>query len=1014
MPQSTKTKENDVEKEDQFVSHLLKVAEENLKLLLNPKAKKQLSSHQSTLSSFKSSSALQSTPKSKPINGNKTFPFIKIENSPTPIPKPKQNNFELLKISLSSIKRFPIDDLLLIQYTYLIEKNNLLNFLENQLKGTSQKTKRQAEYHISPAKKQLKLTTSGTLKLTDCTTLSVTNKNGSSKELDNNSLKDNNQSQRPPQWPIPQSCWRVDKHLIGVTFQSFVFYNWYSRPLQISGFTLDQYEDMLGHGLGSYNNSAQNKDYPATPLSNLLRTCIVSVLNLIIVDRVNEGPTTELFEGRSASFEQTYPNLNDFLNQFVPETSNASSEMNTLEHQSSQDKIENPVTSSGDISGQPVEVVASRDSDTSELSSLDEFSDLSYDSDYANSDKSFNSSDIEFQLTSKREKSIEHKKPEPKVSRKSGLRNSSKTEGETASSDSGDESNQSEYQSDKENNIAKSYIVSFGNTKINTNELSTKFQRLGLLSKLYRSWWKSKVENNSKTWIYALVGWMLESSAEHKQFIEIVSTITRNGYQPESLTQSLLTLVSIEQRLDIFEKLQSDALTCDSIRDYMDLCHNESLLLKKDLSDIQRDLKKINEDKELLEKGIDPSAIQKTGQVEKDSEKSSNIEGQNKPEPSSSSFTNISKKRNSEPVFDVNREKSKLYKHESQLQKQKVSIERDLQRCQIPFLAPLGQDRFGTKYFYVDGIGSGISNTTSRLWVSLTPNYFINLAKGKLAKNKKGDHSFPLPDFVYKIVYLNMGTDLAPIAIGDINKHIKDLNCSFNKNPNNIVPNVNDTWLCYSSSDEIDSLISWLDPRGSSEAALLENLKEIYSRITNAMKRRQTLLEQEHENFIHFVKYLNSFDDSVDGAQLLNKSLDKSSLRLSDAGQFSSWSILSRFQDGYKHSSDDRCHITKSPAYCTFSEVLHSAYGNIPPPDISSNTEHGVAKPEECHPNECGVSSLAHSDLIDRNNFSEHYSSDSNNGEFGDRPTVRPISLRTRNKARSKAPSFVENYISYR
>ncbi|PWA01633.1 hypothetical protein BB558_002258, partial [Smittium angustum] len=256
-----------------------------------------------------------------PEGASNKKPFIKLERPISEKPKPTVHPEDPLKVKLSNIKRFPIEDLELIQYKYLIEKKGLLSLLESEWSKKTNPDKRKSTGSIhEPVKKQLKLSSSGTLELVrvssnelhDGSSMNpqngVQNNKGDTKIVENHSFT---------QWPIPQILWKVDQHLIDSVMQTFVFFSWYGKPLQLNGFLLDQYEVMIGHGLGAEQSDDLMGNSAAVPECRLFSSCMVSLLNIIINDYQEEGPVLEIFSDRSKQLLSLTGKSNKFWDSII-------------------------------------------------------------------------------------------------------------------------------------------------------------------------------------------------------------------------------------------------------------------------------------------------------------------------------------------------------------------------------------------------------------------------------------------------------------------------------------------------------------------------------------------------------------------------------------------------------------------------------------------------------------------------------------------------------------------------
>ncbi|PVU91289.1 hypothetical protein BB561_004488 [Smittium simulii] len=808
VAQNIKFKEAD-STDNQNLKDLLLTADKNLNDLIHSKASKKKTSQQSTLVLAPRKNLNDNLNDSKIHTANKLFPFIKINKPTTPTNKPKSENFELLKLMLSDIKKFPVDDLILLQYQYLIEHKSLLYMIDqkwDELYKCKDQEKKIKDSTSTQFKKQLKLTSSGALKLAEIPSNDI-----QKLDLKTEPSELTNSESAILHWPMPQYLWKVSPNLSEITLQTFLFLSWYVKPLQINGFTLDQYEVSLGHGLFFNSDFIDNENKlglsTVIPDCSLFVGCITSLLNLIIKDRVDKGPSNDIFLSREEMFEEKYSNEFDFFNILLQE----------------------------DIYEEVEVLDDAEDCDTNK-----------------SSDNHNNFSEV-------------------------------------------DDEGIIKIEDDNTNQLAKSSIL--------RKELA-------------------------------------EASRELKQ-IE-------------------------EERMNLEKEFNQNQNETIMSNDKPTICNDKSV-----------------DPSETVSNFFDKSRYLKT--------------------------------RATDNTNDFDREKSKLNKRELSIQKQQASLEKSLQRCQISGLVPIGQDRFGTKYYYIDGIGAGLSNLTSRLWAVPTNSYFINLKKGKSFKAKGLEKSI-LPDFVYRSAILNMGLKIATDVIGNGEKNINSINTiSFNKTSKfeNKKKTTNE-WLCYSNNAELDALMLWLDPRGNNEYQLLENLKEIYPKLSLAMKKRIRSFEKEKENYKKFSDALTELTNSPDSEHFLEENLNNNFFRLSNTGDFCSYSIFSMFSEPaeiYKENSDFTANGCKYNN--DFKESIKTVYGDVHSPSILSEPNLQDDNSQSTNLANINTNNPCFNGKSNSKETEYSSSSDSNNSNTTDKNTSKIIGLRTRNRFRNKKLVFIESYMQY-
>ncbi|OMJ13694.1 DDT domain-containing protein [Smittium culicis] len=980
------------------------------------------------------------------------FPFISLSESPLVTAEKKSNSLlNFLREKFVTVKKFPINDIDLIQYNYLTSKKGIL--YEIDFEWNNLLNKKQLKSKPKSTKKQLKLSTNGTLELVSYNNTPLSN---ADPQTDTSAIDEKTTLPTHNQWPIPSVLWRVDPNLINSTMETFIFFSWFTKPLMITGFTLDQYESSLGHGLAAKKHKISCNDHgddeDVIPECTLFSSCINALLNVIIDDRSQESNKSDIFTNRNENFTKECKDKAYCYKYFDDD----------IIHEAPMDVTDDPVSNDPLTSINPIPdtntngLAAYKDDvemidinkDTALSDDKDDDSDFSSSelSDVAMSDSSsFSDADYKYDKPSKKFKKIKkeppklpkkpkaNKAPKPPSSRV-GLRSANPPSSDTKTSsnprsnnddsDSSDLSSLSDSDLQTDHDLQSNFLKICG-YKFDFSAMSLKKDKSNLFYQLGKSWHKhsSKIANN--TWAYSLIGYLVESSVETPEHIDILRALGKCDLSPDFISQSIYKSLSVGQRLHIIEVLQSDNASCRKIRSYIDLCNNNSSILRRDFVVLRKDLRQIIQEKKSLISESDPSTISSAEADTNQAENANPKQGTDQKLQFSSNYSS----RSSAPLVDNEKEIRRLTRQENNLVKSLSELEKNLRKLQVFRLQPIGIDRYNNKYFYTDGIGDGLLNSTSRVFVvpdTLTFNSGYHSTNENNQYHPHSDYSNSLPNFVYRSLIAELGPDWSKKVLNGVCKPKNSGNkLEFLQLPLSQISDHTHHWACYSTVSEIDALMSWLDKRGTQEALLLENLTEFYPKIVNGMRKRRSNLEKEISNFNDFVASVTPLISEESRHKDLSSILTKSYLRMGRDDNICSYSSLSMFSETASHGNYMENFFPGNEGspdclkFNLFDKTITSKFGEIPQkPDLhtevtnkSSANISSSNSVQHTHLTSNSSTSIIH-DITSDKDFDSDFSD--SNGQSSKNKQLT-VGLRTRSRISVyKTPKFVESYLQYR
>ncbi|KAJ2001582.1 hypothetical protein H4R26_004058 [Coemansia thaxteri] len=269
-------------------------------------------------------------------------------------------------------------------------------------------------------------------------------------------------------------------------------------------------------------------------------------------------------------------------------------------------------------------------------------------------------------------------------------------------------------------------------------------------------------------------------------------------------------LGSVDARLAVLEALVSESASNTRMRAFLDACSEQAAELKRERLEARRELKRAAESAAELP-----------------------AEGAGEP---SESLSREETRRAADAAAQSQRDRRRLGEVERVQARRVAAADRELRRCNVARLAPLGTDRFLNRYYFIDGVAGcpAVGANCGRVLVqppdareqadALAAQPALVAAAWALAMPRAwtGGLAVPRPDQELRSGEAGGDEEGAGLARAG---HL---------------------WAYYAAPTQIDALRRWLDPRGRREAALLAELDLQQSAVAASLRRRCVALEQAH------------------------------------------------------------------------------------------------------------------------------------------------------------------------
>ncbi|KAI8146739.1 ATP-utilizing chromatin assembly and remodelling N-terminal-domain-containing protein [Fennellomyces sp. T-0311] len=183
-------------------------------------------------------------------------------------------------------------------------------------------------------------------------------------------------------------------------------------------------------------------------------------------------------------------------------------------------------------------------------------------------------------------------------------------------------------------------------------------------------------------------------------------------------------------------------------------------------------------------------------------------------------------------------ERRKLEEEERALRKKEEQLEKDMRKYMTLRIRPLGRDRFYNRYLYLDNIGTSSTYGTGRLYVQSPSDIDIQMI---LERDR--------PDSQPEQPWGRGGGQWFMLALMKAQGMEEESEWLEKRLENQLTGTMTHSWWrSYSDPEEIQKLLSWLNPKGSRECKLKNEISKRHNYIMDSMKRRsQTLTKLESQ-----------------------------------------------------------------------------------------------------------------------------------------------------------------------
>ncbi|KAG1053790.1 hypothetical protein G6F43_004152 [Rhizopus delemar] len=313
--------------------------------------------------------------------------------------------------------------------------------------------------------------------------------------------------------------------------------------------------------------------------------------------------------------------------------------------------------------------------------------------------------------------------------------------------------------------------------------------------------------------------------------------------------------LSLKQKLDILEFLVNVVNESNLIKNYMEYCQEQITEYRKQKIELNKESKALSIKRTEMDKR---DRAEKGSKADEDSGHSDDSDNESESNSDDSELSNersltrehkhqsrqdkLKQKQQERQEIEHTRKKThdeqrnranerrKLEEEEKILRKKEEHLERCMRRYMTLRIRPLGKDRFYNQYMYFDNIG--VSNTygSGRLYVQSPSDADIQLLMER-------DYLTDLPErhcgygggrwFVLRLM-----KDQGLVEESNwLENRMNELDSS---NPGSY----KGWWKYYSEPEEIEQLLSWLNPKGTRELKLKNEILKQQSNIIDSIKKR--------------------------------------------------------------------------------------------------------------------------------------------------------------------------------
>ncbi|KAJ2726935.1 hypothetical protein GGI07_000263 [Coemansia sp. Benny D115] len=648
-------------------------------------------------------------------------------------------------------------------------------------------------------------------------------------------------------WPVPLCEWQVPLPLVSRVLSTYMFISCFSTPLKLTPYSLDYFESALAHNTGPST--------AVTPPNSVYSESALALLNAIAYDRSR----------RAASSTSLLSRIEQMIQEQDAEVSEDEAELELLEVATDAGKMD-VVAADADVLPPPAPLVAltkpRQRTASRPVSSMrsgrrkQPRSALANSSSIAASSAS-DASDSASESDASTTVPDSPRKPPRRGGRSAAAKHSNGRQrtrkpsnaGSRAASDAGSDSedmggDDRDMNGDAE--MAEPADSATGNRsaagRANGHGKSANGSGLAsmrphaLLRHLSRTW-ASQTPGEQLPWACVLAGWILEARADYPSDLD-------NAYQalwnaPELTVETLesvlwASLDTAERRLVLLELLVGECTGTDDVREYLDQNAESSVELRRERIEVRRDLKRITESLSELDR----------------------VEAEENLKNVASVATGASReqgRKDKEAELQRQKERRKLGELERNTQRRLDALERELRRTAVGRLMPLGQDRYLTRYYFLDGIGSCplTGACTGRVLVQPAPRAEVEEAMAAQPNFVRAMQALEIPSlWTGGSLHLDKLLGKADRALVE---HVEEEHSAAIKKQGASAPIMADLahegelWGYYATSRQVDSLRRWLEQRGRREAALAAELELVQMALSGSMRKRCQTLEAGFE-----------------------------------------------------------------------------------------------------------------------------------------------------------------------
>ncbi|KAJ1923784.1 hypothetical protein IWQ60_005649 [Tieghemiomyces parasiticus] len=376
--------------------------------------------------------------------------------------------------------------------------------------------------------------------------------------------------------------------------------------------------------------------------------------------------------------------------------------------------------------------------------------------------------------------------------------------------------------------------------------------------RLHREWPLTLIPPSRKHWEARLLGWLV-ASTEVPRHADPLAPVTSHlceiyAKSPDRIGEAIERL-SPAEKLRIYDQLIADAAASWGVRTYIEECHEHLSALRKERIDLNREMKRVNEERSQLlnsaKSGSEGGGGEVSGgETNATAGTTSSTPRNGTPEPLTSADLRKAARERAQQQSEHMKALRMLQDQEARNARKFDQLEKDWRRFSGFRVQPLGADRFYNTYWYLDGLGGSTTSGSGRLLVRFTtPTDPALLADDQAWATVK---SFFPPNYPplrpeWQEVLANppsLATTATTFTTDDgshENTPALGYHHEHQHSAEAIIQTTTDPtslWGYYTDPDQLDHLIAWLNPKGHREVALLNQLNPIKHLVAASMRKR--------------------------------------------------------------------------------------------------------------------------------------------------------------------------------